>query len=175
MVSCCRNRRTFLRFTIFCILLLFKFTHTIVQALKWKCHHFDEIFVTGYIESWQNDNVQYSQWCNFHKKTTFLFQRVSVKVPSKQWVNEPHTSTKNCKMTQTNQRTTNSCSCFVGCIVCTRPMCSFNGNDLYSPFPSFSAIFIILSTTVDLLVQAMLIPCHGITCHYRSQMGLWHW
>ena len=42
-------------------------------------------------------------------------------------------------------------------------------------FPSFSAIFIILSTTVDLLVQTMLIRCRGITCHYRSQMGLWHW
>ena len=35
--------------------------------LKWKCFHFDEIFITGYTESCQNDNFQCSQWWKFHQ------------------------------------------------------------------------------------------------------------
>ena len=37
------------------------------STLKQKCHHFDEIFVTGCTESCQNDNFQCSQWRKFHQ------------------------------------------------------------------------------------------------------------
>ena len=36
-------------------------------SLKWKCFHFDEIFITGCIGSCQNDNFQCSQWWRFHQ------------------------------------------------------------------------------------------------------------
>ena len=36
-------------------------------ALKRKCHHFDEIFITGCTESCQNDNFQCSQWRKFRQ------------------------------------------------------------------------------------------------------------
>ena len=37
----------------------------IADPLKQKWHHFDEIYVTGCIESCQNDNFHYSQWQKF--------------------------------------------------------------------------------------------------------------
>ena len=37
------------------------------HALKRKCLHFDEIFITGCTESCQNDNFQCSQWWKFHQ------------------------------------------------------------------------------------------------------------
>ena len=36
-------------------------------ALKRKCLHFDEIFITGCTESCQNDNFQCSQWWKFRQ------------------------------------------------------------------------------------------------------------
>ena len=36
-------------------------------TLKRKCHHFDEIFITGCTESCQNDNFQCSQWRKFRQ------------------------------------------------------------------------------------------------------------
>ena len=36
-------------------------------TLKRKCHHFDEIFITGCTESCQNDNFRCSQWWRFHQ------------------------------------------------------------------------------------------------------------
>ena len=59
---------------------------------KWKCCHFDEIFITGCAESCQNDNFRCRQWRKFHQndisidnfwlsqwenviKITFMFQR----------------------------------------------------------------------------------------------------
>ena len=44
-------------------------------SLKWKCLHFDEIFITGYTGSCQNDNFQCSQWWKFHQNiNTFIIQ-----------------------------------------------------------------------------------------------------
>ena len=37
------------------------------NALKQKCRHFDEIFITGCTESCQNDNFRCSQWLKFHQ------------------------------------------------------------------------------------------------------------
>ena len=34
---------------------------------KRKCHHFDEIFITGCTESCQNDNFQCRQWRKFRQ------------------------------------------------------------------------------------------------------------
>ena len=34
-------------------------------SLKWKCHHFDYIFITGCTGRCQNDNFQCSQWREF--------------------------------------------------------------------------------------------------------------
>ena len=36
-------------------------------SLKRKCHHFDEIFVTGCTESCHFDNFRCSQWWKFHQ------------------------------------------------------------------------------------------------------------
>ena len=36
-------------------------------TLKWKGHHFDEIFITGCTGSCHFDNFQYSQWWKFHQ------------------------------------------------------------------------------------------------------------
>ena len=36
-------------------------------TLKRKCHHFDEIFITGGTESCQNDNFQCRQWRKFRQ------------------------------------------------------------------------------------------------------------
>ena len=42
--------------------------HTFIWSspFKWKCHHFDEIFITGCIESGHFDHFQCSQWWKFH-------------------------------------------------------------------------------------------------------------
>ena len=40
---------------------------SIAQPLKRKCHHFDEIFVTGCTESCHFDNFRCSQWWKFHQ------------------------------------------------------------------------------------------------------------
>ena len=37
------------------------------STLKRKCHHFDEIFITGCTESCHFDNSQCSQWWKFHQ------------------------------------------------------------------------------------------------------------
>ena len=34
---------------------------------KWKCRHFDEIYVIGSAESCQNDNFRCSNWRQFHR------------------------------------------------------------------------------------------------------------
>ena len=36
-----------------------------VVILKWKCCHFDEIFINGYTGCCQNDNIRCSQWWKF--------------------------------------------------------------------------------------------------------------
>ena len=38
----------------------------ILTTLKWKCHHFDEIFIMGCTGSCYFDNLQ-CQWCEFHQ------------------------------------------------------------------------------------------------------------
>ena len=43
-------------------------------ALKWKPHHFDEIFITDSNGSCQNDNFLCSQWWNFHQNDNFQLQ-----------------------------------------------------------------------------------------------------
>ena len=46
-------------------------THVATLQLQWplkrKCHHFDEIFVTGCTESCHFDNFRCSQWWKFHQ------------------------------------------------------------------------------------------------------------
>ena len=37
------------------------------KALKWKCHHFDEILIIGCTGSCHFDNFQCSQWWKFHQ------------------------------------------------------------------------------------------------------------
>ena len=37
------------------------------KSLKWKCCHFDKIFITDCTGSCQNDNFKCSQWWKFHQ------------------------------------------------------------------------------------------------------------
>ena len=39
----------------------------VIILMKWRSHHFDEIFVTGSSKSCQNDNFCCSQWWKFHQ------------------------------------------------------------------------------------------------------------
>ena len=52
----------------------------IPKTLKRKCCYFDEIFITGCIESCQNDNFQCSQWWKFRQNDIFVSVRSPVKV-----------------------------------------------------------------------------------------------
>ena len=47
---------------------------SVIHSLKWKCHHFDEIFITGCTESCENDSFQCSQWWKFGENDSFPFQ-----------------------------------------------------------------------------------------------------
>ena len=49
----------------------------VTGALKRKCH-FDEIFVTSYTKSCQNDNFQCSEWRKFNKNDIFISSRVFI-------------------------------------------------------------------------------------------------
>ena len=44
-----------------------KWRHFRFRTLKRKCLHFDEIFITGFTGSCQNDNFQCSQWLKFRQ------------------------------------------------------------------------------------------------------------
>ena len=44
------------------------------STLKWNCHHFDEIFITGCTESCQMTTSKVASNDNFIKVAIFLFQ-----------------------------------------------------------------------------------------------------
>ena len=48
------------------------------RAQKQKCHHFDEIYVTGCSESCQNDNFLCSQWQKFHQNDNISISVLNV-------------------------------------------------------------------------------------------------
>ena len=45
--------------------------HISQDTLKRKCRHFDEMFITGRTEIYQNDNLQCSQWWKFRQNDDF--------------------------------------------------------------------------------------------------------
>ena len=109
------------------------------------------------------------------KNFIILLQWVSVNYPLKQWTNKPINQSRN--VNRAKQTNAEQIRVYVlwDVLYIPGPCAHSMAMTCITPFPSVSAIFIILSTIVDLLVQAMLIPCRSITCHYRSQMGFWHW
>ena len=80
-IRACRNR--FLRNTDIALLIARPWGRNMISfvnshhtrfytLLKRKCVHFDEISLTGCIESCQNDNCRCSQWWKFHQKSIFV-------------------------------------------------------------------------------------------------------
>ena len=55
-------------------------------SLKRKCHHFDEIFITGCTESCQNDNFQCSQWRKFHQNDDISVSVIALISRRRAWI-----------------------------------------------------------------------------------------
>ena len=50
--------------------------------LKWKCHHFEEIFITGCTWSCHFDNFRRSQWWKFHQTDTISISMTDIMITS---------------------------------------------------------------------------------------------
>ena len=48
------------------------------SSLKWKCHHFDEILITGCAGSCHFDNFQCSQWLKFHQNDDIFVSVITI-------------------------------------------------------------------------------------------------
>ena len=49
-----------------------------VTGFTWKCCHFDEIFITNFTSSCQNDNCWFSWWWKFHQNYDTAISVVSI-------------------------------------------------------------------------------------------------
>ena len=57
-------------------------SNQVIDSLKRKCRHFDEIFITGCTGSCQFDNFQCSQWWKFHQNEDISVSVIAIAFPA---------------------------------------------------------------------------------------------